>query len=94
MSLKEIVGAGIVYVGIVASLGLGDRYADGYIIRISGNQTYVTAHYSTDTLVDVDGDGVLDKKYGLIVSRQGRIICDKQITDQDKRVFSGIVAKL
>ena len=97
MTLKMIVGAGIIYAGLLGLASIGTQKVDGYLVRktIVGQTILSPAPgYSNAVLVDEDSDGLLDRKYATVASRQGLFTHDLPITEQDRRVFSDITSKL
>ena len=96
MVIKELVGTGIIYAGLLALATSGTQRVDGYIVRKTDGQTEVwpAPDYTHATLLDTNNDGILDRKYTHTVSRQGVWPHDFPITEKDKRLFKDIVSKL
>lgn len=97
MALKEIVGIGIVYAGLLGLANSGTQRIDGYVVRKSwDNQTelYPAPGRSDAVLVDENNDGTPDRKYTSIASRQGYWRHDLPITEKDRQVFRNIVSRL
>ena len=97
MTLKMIVGAGIIYAGLLGLASIGTQKVDEYLVRktMDGQTILLPAPgYSNAVLVDENSDGLLDRKYTTIASRQGLFTHDLLITEQDRKVFSDITSKL
>ncbi len=98
MTLKKIIVWEIAYAGLLAVASIGTQRVDGYLVRktIDGQTMLSPApnYGNSGVLVDNNNDGILDRKYTIVASRQGLHIHDLPITDQDRQVFSYVTSKL
>lgn len=97
MALKKLIGAGIIYLGLLGIGSIGDQRVDGYIVsKTVDGQTRVSPApgYSNAVLVDENNDGSVDRKYATVASRQGLFNHDLSINSQDRQVFSDITSRL
>jgi len=96
MVFKELISAGIIYAGLIGLATSGTQRVDGYTVRKTYGQTEVwpAPDYTQATLVDINNDGIPDRKYTHTISRQGAWSHDFPITEKDKKIFFDITSRL
>lgn len=101
MALKEIISPGIImgagYFSLALSLAtMGTQRVDDYVVQRIAGQTFLSPApgYSNAVLADDNNDGMPDRKYATVASRQGRFTHDLPMTERDEEVFLEIASRL
>lgn len=87
----------LLYAGYLVVGSWNNQYIGDYIVNKGRDRTTVSAQFNnpySGILVDKNNDGMPDRKYSVIASRQGRFVHDLPITEQDRQIFSDITSKL
>ncbi|HLC76639.1 MAG TPA: hypothetical protein VJH04_00375 [archaeon] len=99
MGYKKAIAGTLLYAGLLigplAVTSMGTERFDGYSLR-RGSRTEI-APIGLDAcnrmLIDNNGDGIPDRKYGIVAGRVGRFIYDLPVTESDREIFLDVLSK-